>query len=189
MKNLRIYIVIALLFVLITPSIVHAAWWNPFSWHIWSIFNFSKNKVLNNGWADYKNNDWGIKIKYPTNLNTSFKVFEGYKGQTTTLSPVNSEVGIFITVFKPTAERGYQEYKSDYKDAKALQVDNRQSNIYYQKEYYKNQSDAYYSEILIIPSKNGEYRFEIIMNHIPNQGGGSYESLFVQIISSIKLAK
>lgn len=45
MKNIKVYIII-LLFVLIIPSIVYATWWNPFSWHIWDIFNiFSKSQT------------------------------------------------------------------------------------------------------------------------------------------------
>ena len=39
MKQFKTYIVIILLMsVLIIPSVALAAWWNPFSWSIWSIF-------------------------------------------------------------------------------------------------------------------------------------------------------
>jgi hypothetical protein len=35
MKQIKFYIFILLLVILVIPSIALAAWWNPFSWNIW----------------------------------------------------------------------------------------------------------------------------------------------------------
>lgn len=38
MKSPKTYLIVFLLAALIIPSFVNAAWWNPFSWNIWSVF-------------------------------------------------------------------------------------------------------------------------------------------------------
>lgn len=45
MKQLKFYVIIILLSILIIPSVALAAWWNPFSWN-WNIFDiFSKSNI------------------------------------------------------------------------------------------------------------------------------------------------
>ena len=45
MKQIKLYVVILLLVVLVVPSVALAAWWNPFSWN-WNIFDwFSKPQI------------------------------------------------------------------------------------------------------------------------------------------------
>jgi hypothetical protein len=38
MKQLKFYVIIILLVILIVPSVAFASWYNPFSWHIWGNF-------------------------------------------------------------------------------------------------------------------------------------------------------
>ncbi len=38
MKQLKSFVIILLLTILIIPSVASASWWNPFSWSIWNIF-------------------------------------------------------------------------------------------------------------------------------------------------------
>jgi hypothetical protein len=48
MKQFKVYVVIILLAVLIVPSVALAAWWNPFSWNIWSYFFQRQTTVKTN---------------------------------------------------------------------------------------------------------------------------------------------
>ncbi len=90
MQKTKLFLMLATVIIVsvIVPQMVFAAWWNPFSWQVWNIFNiFSKpqtsivqpnqntNQVKNPpvqpskdqtaGWKTFINTKYGIEVKYP----------------------------------------------------------------------------------------------------------------------------
>ena len=57
MKQFKSYVIIALLAVLIIPSVALASWWNPFSWNIWNWFFHTQTSVV--GQQAQQNNSTG----------------------------------------------------------------------------------------------------------------------------------
>lgn len=71
------FLLFALIVAIAVPQIVLAAWWNPFSWHVWgNIWNgiFHRQTPSSQvgtpsivSWKTYTNNLYGYEIKYPPN--------------------------------------------------------------------------------------------------------------------------
>jgi hypothetical protein len=75
MKQIKLYILVLLLVVLVVPSVALAAWWNPLSWGIWNrVFHWqSQNQTVQRGntgqtadWKTYSDSSQGISFKYPS---------------------------------------------------------------------------------------------------------------------------
>ena len=81
MKQIKLYVIILLLIVLVVPSVALAAWWNPFAWN-WNIFSWfsrpqiqvQKQQENVNSTTTFNSQSLGINFQYdPTKISIDEK--------------------------------------------------------------------------------------------------------------------
>ncbi|MBI3631492.1 MAG: hypothetical protein HY219_01325 [Candidatus Staskawiczbacteria bacterium] len=135
-KNKIILMFVAVIIVsVIVPQIVLAAWWNPFSWHIWNnIFSiFSKPQTITvqpnqntdqtTDWKTYDKTDLGFSFRYPKtwivndDLTSNSGVidisnYDPYKKQDQFLN--KGEIKIQINIYKKSANVSLKDFISSF---------------------------------------------------------------------------